>query len=272
MRAENLTQHLRLGIHGRKRAGTGEEFWQFRQARQEDAHRAIDWRQSAKNETLFVRERELEAANRVAFHLSNAPSMMVRSNNREKRPEKFERGALILLCLSILLQKTGDMIAFGNMPFSNAPNEPEKIAYQLADHEKASQPITMAKILSYGKHATKKNLYFLISDFYEDPELLDKEIKTLRNQGHDGVAIQITMPEESNFNFQGAHRFTLGEDALDVMKVQAIHEEYHTLYQQHQEALRNVFKKNGFMFFAHRTDEDIKTFIATLIEGLQNGL
>ena len=60
--AERLASGAWLGVHGRRKAGIGETFWQFRRYRVEDPAVAIDWRQSAKTQHLYVREREWEAA------------------------------------------------------------------------------------------------------------------------------------------------------------------------------------------------------------------
>src|SRR5258705_633851 len=60
--AERLTSGVWLGVHGRRKAGMGETFWQFRRDRVEDSSTTIDWRQSAKSQHLFVREPEWEAA------------------------------------------------------------------------------------------------------------------------------------------------------------------------------------------------------------------
>ena len=53
------------GVHGRRRAGQGEAFWQFRRFLPGDPPTRIDWRQSAKSDRLFIRETEWEAAQTV---------------------------------------------------------------------------------------------------------------------------------------------------------------------------------------------------------------
>ena len=60
--ADRVAQAVIQGVHGRRRAGVGETFWQFRAYDQGDAASRIDWRQSARTDKLFVREREWEAA------------------------------------------------------------------------------------------------------------------------------------------------------------------------------------------------------------------
>ena len=56
--AERLAASLTAGAHGQRRAGTGEDFWQYRPATQGDTARSIDWRRSARSDGQFVRDRE----------------------------------------------------------------------------------------------------------------------------------------------------------------------------------------------------------------------
>ena len=67
------------GLHGRRRAGPGENFWQYRRfVSGEPAHR-VDWRRSARDDHLYVREREWEAAHTVWIWPDRSPSMMFAS-------------------------------------------------------------------------------------------------------------------------------------------------------------------------------------------------
>ena len=50
------------GVHGRRRAGPGETFWQFRPFVSGEPASRVDWRRSAREDHAFVREREWEAA------------------------------------------------------------------------------------------------------------------------------------------------------------------------------------------------------------------
>ena len=46
--AERIADTVIHGMHGRRRAGPGEDFWQFRPYSPGDAAHRIDWRRSAK--------------------------------------------------------------------------------------------------------------------------------------------------------------------------------------------------------------------------------
>ena len=60
-----LERELSTGHYGgapRKRAGHGEEFWQYRSQTPEDSASAIDWRRSATGDDFYIREQELQTA------------------------------------------------------------------------------------------------------------------------------------------------------------------------------------------------------------------
>ena len=64
-RAEHLAGAVLLGEHGRRRAGMGDDFWQYRPAQIGDSRRMIDHRRSAMGDVQFVREREWQIAQSV---------------------------------------------------------------------------------------------------------------------------------------------------------------------------------------------------------------
>ena len=98
--AERVAATVAQGVHGRRRVGSGETFWQFRRYQSGDPAAAIDWRQSAKSQRLFVRETEWEAAQSVWLWRDASPSMRYRS--RAARAEKIERASLLALALAVL--------------------------------------------------------------------------------------------------------------------------------------------------------------------------
>src|ERR1041385_2621519 len=96
------------GLHGRRRAGPGENFWQYRRfVSGEPAHR-VDWRRSARDHHLYVREREWEAAHTVWIWPDRSPSMNFASSLVSDT--KLERGLVMALALGHLLVEGGERI------------------------------------------------------------------------------------------------------------------------------------------------------------------
>src|SRR3954464_3091860 len=109
--ADHLAASVSLGVHGRRRAGMGETFWQFRRYASPDSSAAIDWRQSAKSQHIFVREREWEAAQTVWFWRDASPNMSFKSGAVSKRA----RADLLLLALASLLVRGGERVGFAGV-------------------------------------------------------------------------------------------------------------------------------------------------------------
>src|ERR1700752_4273405 len=79
LEARRIAATVIHGLHGRRRAGSGENFWQYRRfVSGEPAHR-VDWRRSARDDHLYVREQEWEAAHTVWIWPDRSPSMMFAS-------------------------------------------------------------------------------------------------------------------------------------------------------------------------------------------------
>src|SRR3989304_3647741 len=80
LEARRIAATIIHGLHGRRRAGSGENFWQYRRFVSGEPAQRVDWRRSARDEHLYVREREWEAAHTVWLWPDRSPSMQFLSN------------------------------------------------------------------------------------------------------------------------------------------------------------------------------------------------
>src|ERR1700752_3364403 len=67
------------GLHGRRRAGPGDNFWQSRRFVSGEPAARVDWRRSARDDHLYVREQEWEAAHTVWIWPDRSPSLVFAS-------------------------------------------------------------------------------------------------------------------------------------------------------------------------------------------------
>ncbi|MFN6977904.1 MAG: DUF58 domain-containing protein, partial [Gemmobacter sp.] len=104
--AEHLAATVILGDHGRRRAGMGDAFWQYRPVVAGDSARLIDWRRSARGDAHFVREREWQAAQSVTLWVDGSRSMAF--SGQARRPAKGDRARLLALSLAVLLVRGGE--------------------------------------------------------------------------------------------------------------------------------------------------------------------
>ena len=91
--AQRVANTVLAGWHGRRVSGRGETFWQFRPFVTGEAAASIDWRRSARDEHLFVREKEWEAAHTLWLWPDLSPSMDFRSR---LAPVSKRRRAIVL--------------------------------------------------------------------------------------------------------------------------------------------------------------------------------
>ena len=108
--ADRVASMVSQGVHGRRRTGVGETFWQYRPYQQGEPATAIDWRQSARSRHLFVREQEWEAAQSVYLWVDQSASMRFRS--AAGLPFKRDRAVLLALAAAALLVRGGEQVAF----------------------------------------------------------------------------------------------------------------------------------------------------------------
>src|SRR5580704_17493377 len=96
------------GLHGRRRAGPGENFWQYRRFVSGELASRVDWRRSARDDHRYVRELEWEAAHTVWIWPDRSPSMYFASPL--VRDTKLFRTLVIALALAEVLVDAGERV------------------------------------------------------------------------------------------------------------------------------------------------------------------
>jgi uncharacterized protein (DUF58 family) len=258
--AEQLASTIVLGVHGRRKAGMGESFWQFRRYSVEDPSTAIDWRQSAKSQHLYVREREWEAAESVWFWRDGSAGMQFAS--RETHPSKYERATVITLALASLLIRGGERIAL--LGSSSRPASGRvalrRIAHRLADLEPDERSLPPEAQM------TQRGTLVWVSDFLDPLEEIERKMRGFANAGVRGFMCQIIDPAEEDFPYSGRVRFETRNLADTQMfgRTQNVRLAYRTRYSAHAEAIGRAARRLGWSFLRHRTDRPPQTALIAL--------
>lgn len=250
--AQRLAGQISLGAHGRKRAGHGEEFWQYRPAVQGDNLRDIDWRRSARSDAEFIRQHEWQISQHVQLWVDDGAAM--RFSTLATDETKYQRSSVLALALAILLNKAGER--FGLMqdpnPGNNGQLQINRMVMDLLDEgdlpDYAEPPF---KVLPTGARA----VYF--SDFLGDWKKLTQSLGLAANQNVRGVLVQVLDPSEIDFPFKGRTEFESMKGTLqfDTLRADALREDYLAQMAARQEQLRELAKATGWRVLIHRTDE-----------------
>lgn len=258
--AERLSSIVGLGVHGRRKAGTGETFWQFRRYTQGDGTNTIDWRQSAKSQHLFVREREWEAVEAVWFWCDALPGM--RFSSDRNLPSKFDRACLLALALASLLVRGGERIALlgsGRMPAGG------RVALHHLAHmisELGPDGASLPPSADIGRNA--QIVWF--GDFLSPLEDIDRIIRKFAGAGLSGHLVHIIDPAEEDFPFSGRTRFEWSPARLSELlgRAESVREEYCRRFRAQAESVRALARSLDWTYLAHRTDHRPETALVAL--------
>jgi uncharacterized protein (DUF58 family) len=250
LESRRVAATLSHGIHGRKRAGTGETFWQFRPfVTGESAHR-IDWRRSGRDDRLYVREREWEAAQTLWFWIDRSASMGFASDLAQA--SKIDRALVLTLALAGTFVESGERVGMlGLMPARATRQIAEKMAEVLVADKKG-----LTGDLPPRAPIPSLDEAVLVSDFLSPVEEVTRSVEAISAKGARGHLIMIVDPVEETFPFSGQAVLHDLEDgiSLRVGDAAAWGRAYRERIRQHREALESLARRRRWTMTIHRTD------------------
>jgi uncharacterized protein (DUF58 family) len=264
LKVANTVAH---GIHGRRRAGTGETFWQFRQFQGGDPATVIDWRRSASSDTLYVREREWEASHTFWLWPDVSPSMSFRSHLAPI--EKRDRALVLTLAVAEMLVRAGERVALLGLTLPLASRKAtSRIAEALAanagsDALKASLP-PKARLSRFSST-------ILVGDFLDPAETVAKRLNEMAEGGVQGHLIQVLDPAEETLAYEGRVEFRSpeGGERWIADRVETLRSAYHKKLTAHRAQIEEAARRLGWSFLVHHTDRPAAEPLLTLIMRLQ---
>lgn len=244
--ARRVASVVTAGWHGRRTSGRGETFWQYRQFMPDDTKAGIDWRRSARDHHLYVRETEWEAAHTIWLWVDLSASMGTRS--RLAPVTKRDRAVVILLALAELLSKAGErvgLLGVGNPILSR--NAAERIAEFLSQlRDGPPDPHNLRRLSDL----------VLIGDFFDPLDEIEKTLEPVTRSGTRAHLLQVVDPIEETFPFTGRVEFRDPETgAAHVLDRTELHRgEYERLLAAHRDRLIRICRRLDWTFLVHRTD------------------
>lgn len=263
MEAARISSTVAQGIHGRRRAGPGETFWQFRQYQPGENASNIDWRRSASSDHLYVREREWEAAHTLYLWPDISPSMDFRSHlsNVTKR----DRALVLALASAEMLVRGGERVALlgQTMPTANR-NAATRIAETIIVNAKSEQ---IQKSLPPNAGLNRFAGLILFSDFLAPVHALRERLEGYAGHGVGGHLVQIIDPAEETLPYHGRTEFMTpsGSQRWVADRVEALRPKYQERFQAHRAELAEMAKRFGWSLLTHHTDRPASEPLLSLL-------
>jgi uncharacterized protein (DUF58 family) len=252
LEARRIAATVVHGLHGRRRAGSGENFWQYRRFNSgEPAHR-VDWRRSARDDHLYVREREWEAAHTVWLWPDRSPSMSFISDLA--RDTKLERALVITFALAEILVEGGERVGVpGLLRPTASRNVIERIAQAILHDTTGRTSLPPNFALSPLAEI------IMLSDFWSPIGEVRGVLSQIATGGAHGHLMQIVDPAEETFPYSGRVEFIEPEGAgtITAGRAETWRADYESRIARHRDELRAEADQRGWTFSIHRTDRPV---------------
>ena len=263
-RAEHLAGAVLLGAHGRRRAGLGDDFWQYRPAQHGDSRRMIDHRRSAMGDQEYVREREWQIAQSVMLWVDQGASMRFAST--KDLPDKADRARLLGLAMSILLIRGGERVGLTGTALPPRRGNPQvlRLAEILTQDDPTdySPPEHRAMI----PHARA----VFISDFMGDLEAVKLALTKAADRGVRGILYHVLDPAEEAFPFTGRTIFESmgGTLSHETLKANDLKSRYLERLAARKQELSELCALTGWQYGLHHTDASAQSALLWLYGAL----
>jgi uncharacterized protein (DUF58 family) len=250
--ARQAAASAQAGPHGRRRAGMGENFWQFRPFIPGEAAQNVDWRRSARDDRLYVREREWEAAQVLWVWADLSGSMNYRSPLASQ--SKLDRALVLSLALADSCMRAGERTGWlGLTRLSAARDIVDSLAVALIAESRLNNE--SFDDLPQAAPLRPREKAALIGDFLVAPEAFAACLQRLTGQGARGHALMIFDPAEEAFPFVGQTEFY--DEAGDLLRAGRA-EDYAAPFSArlaaHRDALADAARSLGWTFGLHSTE------------------
>lgn len=249
--AEHLASTVMLGEHGRRRAGTGDEFWQYRPAHAGDSLRLIDWRRSARSDAHFVREREWQAAQSVALWVDDSRSMAF--TGAKDRPPKSDRARVLALAIAVLLVRAGERVGLAapDLPPRSGQTQLNRLAARLCADGTADYGAPDVTTLAPHSRAV------FLSDFLGDTAAAEAALTSAADRGVRGALMMVLDPVEEAFPFDGRTIFESmgGGVRHETLKAGDLRGRYLQRLAERKDRLAGLARLTGWHFTTHHSGD-----------------
>jgi len=246
--ANRVAATVAAGWHGRRRAGSGEAFWQYRPFASGEPASAVDWRRSARDDQLYVREREWEAAHTVWLAPDLSPSMDWRSDLATVT--KRDRAVVLTLALADLLARAGERVGM--------PGVMRPITHRRAAERLAMALAARAERLAWPEPGEigRFSELVLIGDFLDDFDTIETRLTALAGGGARLHLARIHDPAEATLPFLGHLEFRDPESGavVRVPRTESVKAAWTARWRAHGAALADLARRGGWTLVGHATD------------------
>jgi uncharacterized protein (DUF58 family) len=248
------------GMHRAPYFGASIDFAEHRGYVAGDDIRRVDWRLFARTDRFYVKQYEADTNTNFCVLLDISKSMGFKS----RTVSKLDYASFLAACLAYLAHRQRDrvgIITFDSDIVTHVPPSAKhfNVLLHTLDRARAERPGNLAgPVNKVAEHFRRRSVIVLISDFYEDPDVILDAIKPLRFLGNELLVFHVLDPAEINFDYDDASSFEDLESGEQLPIVpESFGDEYRKLIAGHISALTTKFSEHRIDYTMMNTAEPL---------------
>jgi uncharacterized protein (DUF58 family) len=229
------------GLHRTDVFGASVDFAEHRGYVPGDDIRRVDWRLYARTDRYYIKEYEADSNANFSVLFDVSKSMGFAGPGGLS---KLDYARMLAGCLTYLVHRQRDrvgLVAFDDDIVEHVPPSAKHMdtVLHVLDRLKPSKPGNLREPLrKMAEHFGRRGMLVIISDLYEEPDVIMEAVGPLRFRGNDIIIFHLLDPAELEFNFSEASAFEDLESGEQIPIVpHALREEYQRLIRAHVDAI-----------------------------------
>jgi uncharacterized protein (DUF58 family) len=268
--AKTVVDGFIAGLHRSPDFGFSQEFAEYRAYNEGDDLRHVDWNVFARTERCYIKRYRGETNTRVTLLIDASASMGYGSH----KVNKLEYARFLAASLFYMAHRQRDaagLIVFddevrNHLVPSSRHGQLFRLLHALERIELGVRTNFEKPFMHFQQFLFRPGIVVVISDFYQDPELVIRTVEPLRYRGNELILFHVLDPAEIAPAFRKPVLLVdmESDDSMDVTPEYA-QTEYREKIDSHVEGLKTGAARAGMQYFLLNTarplDEALREFL-----------
>jgi len=270
--AKTVVDGFVAGLHRSPDFGFSQEFAEYRAYSEGDDLRHVDWNVFARTDKTFLKRYRGETNSQLLILLDTSASMAYGSQEVHKLD--YARFVAASLCYMANLQRDAAGLIFFDEDVKNyvPPSTRQGQLFRLLHAIEESTPGTRTDFtkpfVHFQNFLHRRGIVVVLSDFYEQPDLIVKTVEPLRYRGNEVILFHVLDPQELKPKFRDPVLLYDMEDTTQSLEISPEYakNEYRHRIDAHVQALDSAVRSAGMDYFLMNTerplDEGLREYLS----------
>src|ERR1700677_3193108 len=276
--AKTVVDGFVAGLHRSPDFGFSQEFAEYRAYNQGDDLRHVDWNVFARTEKCYLKRYRGETNSQLLVLLDTSSSMAYKSHSVSKLDYARFVAASLVYMGSHQRDAAGLLVFDQDVVNYIQPSTRQGQLFRMLHAIEGAEAGTGVRtdfvkpFFHFQNFQHRRGIVVVLSDFYEQPEVIVKTIEPLRYRGNEVILFHVLDPQEIKPELQGpAILVDLETDQRLEVIPEYTRTEYSRKIDDHIEQLRNRTRGAGMDYHLLVTDQPLDTTLREYLAIRQGG-